>query len=99
MGQVLTQQKEEASVEDFHPGNNVCVGGGGGGGGKGGSTNVTIPVDLGNDLHLLEMCLHRSKEISCYERTLRNLYATGAVSNTISLHIVPRQGLTKCVDE
>jgi len=68
-------------------------------GAKGGSTNVTIPVDLGNDLYLFEVCLHSPKEISCYERTLRNLYATGAISNTVFLHIVPRQCLTKCVYE
>lgn len=38
------------------------------GGVEGGSTNVTIPVDLGNDLYLLKVCLHRPKEISCYEK-------------------------------
>jgi hypothetical protein len=54
------------------------------GGVEGGSTNVTIPVDLGNDLYLLKVCLHRPKEISCYEKALRNLYAIGAVSNTVS---------------
>jgi hypothetical protein len=50
---------------------------------EGSSTNVTISINLGNDLCLLEICLHKPKEISCYERALRNLYIRGAISNTV----------------
>jgi hypothetical protein len=50
---------------------------------EGKSTNVTIPINLGNDLRLLEICLHRPKEISCYERALQNLYTRGAISNPV----------------
>jgi hypothetical protein len=47
------------------------------------STNVTIPINLGNDIYFLKICLHRPKEISCYERALQNLYTREAISNIV----------------
>ncbi len=66
---------------------------------EGSSTNVTIPINLGNDLCFLEICLHRPKEISCYERALQKPLHKGShfKHSLVSLYMVPQQCLTKCV--
>lgn len=68
------------------------------GGVEGGSTNVTIPVDLGNDLYLLKVCLHRPKEISLWKGFTQPLRNWSRFKHCL-FHIVPRQCLSTCVYE